>query len=427
MSLVIGTVKVLSMISAALFGAIGLLANYKDSTGRITKWGKIALSGIILSAVLSLTLFSLETASARRAAEKARADAEESARVLSTILENARLTVSQQRDNLEKTESLSADMSRTLGHLRANEQRTAELASGMSASLKQQQQNLAQGRETATQVGIALNAQRALLAAQGRVHRQVMRPYYPLEPVTFVYSLEYPMDQPALQGYADRVRDDIYRYLVEAREGRGVTSPDLRGEEGLFILTNREDWKPRTSADERGASAALLQDETRFSFNELEGADTSDIRFSCIPPHLADAFVTLPQKGPTSQQVELAADFQRRVFIKEVRCVNPIRTGRDVPAMSALDLVDRELTWAPFSSPHPRWTLQKIALRFANEYENPPQARYFEVPNSTSSFRVTSAFVGVADASEEIEHLPLLGVQMGRMQTSRLRPDPGAQ
>lgn len=44
--------KFAALIVGGVFAAIGLLTDYRDKTGRVTKWGKTALFGIILSTII---------------------------------------------------------------------------------------------------------------------------------------------------------------------------------------------------------------------------------------------------------------------------------------------------------------------------------------------------------------------------------------
>jgi len=70
---IISALKIISMLGAAGFGALALLTEYKDkSTNQITKWGRIALVGIVLTAVFSIVLHKLEANEAKKSAEKQR-------------------------------------------------------------------------------------------------------------------------------------------------------------------------------------------------------------------------------------------------------------------------------------------------------------------------------------------------------------------
>jgi hypothetical protein len=53
--LVLSGTKYISTALTAGFGILGLLVEYKNKkTKKITRWGRIAISGIILSALVSL-------------------------------------------------------------------------------------------------------------------------------------------------------------------------------------------------------------------------------------------------------------------------------------------------------------------------------------------------------------------------------------
>ncbi len=106
--------KIVSMIATGVFGALGLLTRYKNEHGQITRWGKVALAGIIVSLGLSLGLYTLETSRAKAAAAKAEGEAKAQASKLETILVNAQTTAEQQRKSLAETNSLKLDLSKTL-------------------------------------------------------------------------------------------------------------------------------------------------------------------------------------------------------------------------------------------------------------------------------------------------------------------------
>jgi hypothetical protein len=68
-------IKFISILSTAFFGVLALLVDYKDpATRRISHWGKIALFGVVLSAVLGA---SSEVVSNFRAQRSAKAKADE--------------------------------------------------------------------------------------------------------------------------------------------------------------------------------------------------------------------------------------------------------------------------------------------------------------------------------------------------------------
>ena len=73
---VVNVVTIVSIVAAAGFGLLGLLTSYKDKDGRITRWGRIAAGGVLLTALLSITSRTIEGRIAAIKDEQARAAAE---------------------------------------------------------------------------------------------------------------------------------------------------------------------------------------------------------------------------------------------------------------------------------------------------------------------------------------------------------------
>lgn len=232
-----------------------------------------------------------------------------------------------------------------------------------------------------------------ILTKSSRAQREIWRGYYPLEPLTIAYHLEFPMDQPVLSHYVDRVRADIVRYLRAAREGRRKTSDDLRDEDVMFILTSEgQKWKPGDAAGEEDSAAALLDQGVMFKFDQLGAARNGGVSFFCDPT-LQGVIVAMPAKGRCKQKVELQADFSKGVILRTTTCENPIRTGKDTVAISAIDLVGREMEWGPAttSKRDARWMLVGFGMRFAHN----PQAEVSPLPPGTNQVRITPAHIGL--------------------------------
>src|ERR1041384_3735214 len=110
----VAILQIASVLASAVFGGIGVLTEYKDKDGRPTRWGRIALAGIICSALLTLLLQAFEASRARAAsAEAARRDAE-TRKNLSAILASAsRITTATQQNltaaqqNLVRSEQIT--------------------------------------------------------------------------------------------------------------------------------------------------------------------------------------------------------------------------------------------------------------------------------------------------------------------------------
>lgn len=151
--------KILSILSAGLFGVLSLVTRYRDEkTGNITRWGRIALGGVLLSATVSLALQVLETSRAKEAAKKARAEADATAQILKDVLERARTTTDLQKVNLEKSDKLKSDLERALAQEEINAQRTDKVAKGMETSLATQRSLLEGNKRISTDLAGAVTS-----------------------------------------------------------------------------------------------------------------------------------------------------------------------------------------------------------------------------------------------------------------------------
>ncbi|MEM8572624.1 MAG: hypothetical protein AAGG56_17200 [Pseudomonadota bacterium] len=236
---------------------------------------------------------------------------------------------------------------------------------------------------------------------------QAVRQYYPLEPVTFVFVLEYPMDQPYLSEFAEELRGKIHAYLVAQREGRKETDPLLTDEDVIFRLSSMEDWLPT----DREAHFNLLEDSTTLSF--VDGPDAKDLRFLSAPEGYEKIIIARPTDEVPSQEITLFADFTRRVFLKEVVSKNPLRMGDDLASVSALDLVFSEMTWDAGSSIMPDdansgWRLSRFGFIFPFDFDQGSTSllinsvRAFDLFEDQTSHSVTPANVGLQDVFDEL-------------------------
>ncbi|MFB1487245.1 MULTISPECIES: hypothetical protein [unclassified Thiocapsa] len=71
MALLITLLKLISTTLAGAFGVLALLVEYKDENGKVTKWGKIALWGVIISTMVSFSMQLLEHLNAEISAQAA--------------------------------------------------------------------------------------------------------------------------------------------------------------------------------------------------------------------------------------------------------------------------------------------------------------------------------------------------------------------
>jgi hypothetical protein len=239
--------------------------------------------------------------------------------------------------------------------------------------------------------------------------RLVAREKYPIYPNEVFYEIIYPMDQPELKGYVERVQKAIVAYLKDQREGRGYTSDDLSSEDSIFQLRSFEDalnrhysFEPDSSNNEDGLASHILWDSTYFTFKKSDG---QKVVLSCMSPGESSAIVKMTQQDEVQQKIFLWADFKSRLITKYVWCKNLVRMGDDSTSFSAVDLIGRTLTWTADTPIRPfNWVLKSMQIRFNYDYgfgqrssypsERAKQGRLIE-PNGQTSIVITKEQVGL--------------------------------
>lgn len=202
MDFLYSSLKVFSMIATGAFGALGLLTKYRDDRGKITKWGKIALAGILVSSGISLGLYILETSKAKASAIKAQNEAKATSQKLETILFNAQLTADQQKRSLVETNILKSGLEKTLD-------RSDHIAKQMEESLAAQQSVLIGNKQILGGVTNTVQKQSQLLNLNTSTLNEVSRGLYPIKNVTISYMIRVPMDHPEVKDYVTRLEKDL--------------------------------------------------------------------------------------------------------------------------------------------------------------------------------------------------------------------------
>jgi hypothetical protein len=198
MDLLYSFFKITSMIATGLFGALGLLTKYRDAEGKITRWGKVALGGILISSGISLGLYVLETARAKAKAIEDQAKAVATGEKLETILVNAQTTAEQQKRSLEETNTLKLGLEKAL-------ERSDYIAKGMENSLAGQQSVLSGNKMILGGVTDTVKKQGELLNLNTGTLNEVSRGLYPIKAVRITYWLRVPMDHEHLRAYRERI------------------------------------------------------------------------------------------------------------------------------------------------------------------------------------------------------------------------------
>jgi hypothetical protein len=307
--------KTALMMATGIFGIIGVLTKYKDEKGNVNRWGKIAMAGIVLSAIISLALFELESIKATEGAKEEKTKFQETRSKLDATLYTSHRLMDLQRASLQKSQELERNL-----------QATANSMKGLDTANRQMS-----------------DRQSALLTAQTKLGLWQLRGYFRIEPLNIYFEREYSMDDPALVSYVERVRAG----LVEEGEEVNMAKSHLP-----YLLTDDE-WpehqymKP-TLAGEPEAYKKLLIDRTAFVFS----GPGKNIEFICSTSSLKHAFNGIVERETPREEILLWGDFANRTIKQGVSCENPGRAG-DFVSLSAIDLVGRTLRWYRLSFEDP--------------------------------------------------------------------------
>jgi len=147
---VVDLLQVASILSAAAFAALALFTEYKRD-GKITRYGRFAVLGIVLSALFSLGMQWTKAEIDRQKAEQARKDE----------VERQKAAARAAADELERYKTQTGRLQNLLGLERVALDGTRHLAERMAVSLRQQQAIQAQTRGTLLAVEAARSQERA--------------------------------------------------------------------------------------------------------------------------------------------------------------------------------------------------------------------------------------------------------------------------
>ncbi len=192
MELVYSLLKVLSLLATGTFGVLALLTKFKDDQGKLTRWGKIAIGGILISSGISLVLYTLEASKAKAAAIKSTAEAEQTKQRLEIIVANATETAKQQERSLAETENLKSGLEKSL-------KRSDEIAKGMDKSLFAQSKTLGLTMTTLQDTGRLL---------------------HPIDSLQLRIHLTIPLETPGVRQYVARISGELDP-LFQSPENKG--------------------------------------------------------------------------------------------------------------------------------------------------------------------------------------------------------------
>jgi hypothetical protein len=220
----IGFLKVISMLSAGLFGALATVTKSTDDKDKITLWGRIALSGIFVSTAVALGLHILETSKARSAAVQAKAESDATKRYLQSILGKAHMTADQQKISLDETNKLKVDLQETL-------RKTGIIKNGMATTLQEQQANSLRTSRIASDMKVTLRQQTDIVRGQ---EIAIATQEQQLDELRRLYLAQYRLGGLEVSWALSPVTLQRIRQIFES-----IRTPDKTGLEQLFNAGGR--------------------------------------------------------------------------------------------------------------------------------------------------------------------------------------------
>src|SRR4051794_297235 len=100
--------KLLSLLAAGSFGALGIATKSVDERHKLTRWGWAALGGVLLSTALSVTIFQMESKADAKRLEENLNRQQKMLKALDTTVFQQQRTVALSSQNLVKSEEVSS-------------------------------------------------------------------------------------------------------------------------------------------------------------------------------------------------------------------------------------------------------------------------------------------------------------------------------
>ena len=249
------------------------------------------------------------------------------------------------------------------------------------------QQNLVRSEQITKTLDASLRYQTTIRSSQKQLQRDVIRAYYPLEPITIRYDIEYPLDLPQFSNYLKRVWHKL-----------AGSNNKVESETGELWLTNTKDPpEPPGGEGEEQARKILMTDHTWFEFGTTTASPiATDLMFDCAEKQIFDA---APSKGARRLHIDLKIDLQKHRLVKMVTCENPFRIGDDRSTFSSLELIGRELSWSNFGKTEGQ--MSRIALRFSYDSANDFLYRFMRLSHGQTRAKITAATVGLSSATQK--------------------------
>jgi hypothetical protein len=219
-------VKFTSLILAAAFAILGTTTDYKQD-GKVTKWGRVAIIGVIVSGLLSSILLGLEERNKKvekdktdkeklEAQNKANQEKEELYKKFAELYKNTQENIEKTQENISKTgetlkrtEEVSKDVKNSVTTLQYLAGQTQNISGGVKKNLESQSQLLAQSKGLGERQNKTIEQTQIIQTQQESVMNNTLRTLIPFKQsqLAVIYTIKYPLQAPVIQAYKKRIEE----------------------------------------------------------------------------------------------------------------------------------------------------------------------------------------------------------------------------
>jgi hypothetical protein len=236
-------VKYLSTIFAAYYGLYATLNDFHSTKGG-RKTRQLSAKGYVGIALLGVaTALSLFADINKDRKDRAKSDADDTKiqGITTNLVDELGKTEgirTQVETQLKGTETLKTVLDSSLAGQRESSRTLSSISSGLGRTLADQKNSARTLTGISAGLSQTLDSEHKLAQDQKQLQLQSIRSFYPLEPITILYQVEYPMDQPAFAAYLKRVTSG------SSRSELSIGDPSLIPADVVVRLENGLDLPP---------------------------------------------------------------------------------------------------------------------------------------------------------------------------------------
>jgi hypothetical protein len=267
-------IKIVAFFSTAAFGVLGTIKDSKTKDGEVTRWGRIAVAGVIISGVVSVLTLTLEETA--KSAEKKKNDenniiaqkkANDDKRELNSqfdklvqqasenigktdevLLKTKRVAedvqksvgiqegiVKDQQGIIEKTGEISEDVKKNVDGQNQVLSRTEKIIYSLNKSAIQQSDLLAGNNELLTGMKTQLASTSDIINSQNELRKNSLRLLAPLKSTAVAYTIKLNLNDKNVRACFEKLSKVVKEFVPETERENGYYTDDTRGITAIIL------------------------------------------------------------------------------------------------------------------------------------------------------------------------------------------------